>query len=81
MSPLTANDPFHLSVVTRATKTAGVVGSILIAINQGDLILDGRPINWWQAILTFVVPYCVSTYSSVAAMRESEKKDPPDTTD
>ena len=62
------------SVVLRATRVALVVGSILIALNQGDLLLagevDGR--TWLKIILTPIIPYLVSTVSSVSALREVE---------
>jgi hypothetical protein len=47
------------------------VGAILIAINHGDSLLVGQ-ISRGQAIkmlLTICVPYCVSTASSVGAIR------------
>jgi hypothetical protein len=51
--------------------TALVVGTILVAINYGDAILRGelRQGQVWRLLLTFAVPYCVSTYSSVSAIR------------
>ena len=58
-------------IVRRALKVMAVVGLILITINHGDAILAGE----WTAermmkmTLTLCVPYCVSTYSSVAAIR------------
>lgn len=58
-------------VVVRALKTALLVGLILVAINhahaliQGDLDL-GRVA---RIVLTFMVPYCVSTYASVSTMK------------
>lgn len=60
------------SVRARATKIALIVGSILALINHGDRLvamsLDGTAVL--KIVLTFLVPYCVSTYSSVQAMRE-----------
>ena len=58
------------SVVVRALKTAGVVGPLLIAINHGDAILGGR-VEFAQItkmVLTFLVPYTVSTVSAVGAL-------------
>jgi hypothetical protein len=58
------------SVVRRASLTAVIVGVILIFINYGDVILQ-RSLTQSQAfrmVLTFFVPYCVSTYSSVSAI-------------
>ncbi len=51
-------------VVFRALKICAIVGVILVAINQGDVILGGDPIVWWKVVLTFMVPYGFSTYSA-----------------
>jgi hypothetical protein len=60
------------SVVLRATRVAVVVGLVLILINQGDVLLAGElsPLTWLKLMLTPLVPYLVSTASSVAALRE-----------
>ena len=60
------------STVKRALKYAVVVGFILISINHGDALLRGE---WTRArlfrmALTVLVPYVVSTLSSVGALRE-----------
>ncbi len=62
------------NVVLRAIQVALVVGSILIAINQGDVLLAGdlSTATWLKIGLTPVVPYLVSTFSSVAAILEAE---------
>ncbi len=66
-------------VVRRALKYAVGVGALLVAINQGDLILASRldALAWTKMGLTVVVPYCVSTASSVSAALELEKQAPP----
>jgi hypothetical protein len=57
-------------VIRRALLSAMIVGSILIAINHGDAIyhkqVDG--IRLFRICLTVVVPYVVSTVSSVSTM-------------
>lgn len=60
------------SVMKRAAKVASFVGLILAAINHGDAILNGSLTSADSAriLITFCVPYCVSTYSSVLAIRE-----------
>jgi len=60
------------SVRQRVLKVAAVVGSILVIINQGDVLLSGNatPKTWTQIVLTFLVPYCVSTFASVQAIRQ-----------
>ena len=58
-------------VVLRGLKVGGIVGTILVAINQGDLLLAGTVsvAALWKISLTYCVPYCVSTYASVSAIR------------
>lgn len=61
-------------VVRRALLYAVVVGFILIAINHGDAILRGdlAAARLAKMALTVVVPYLVSTFSSVGALREPD---------
>ena len=68
---------FSPSVVKRGLKYAVVVGAILIGINHGDAILAGE-VDGGRLLrmgLTVMVPYLVSTTSSVAALRENESTD------
>lgn len=62
------------AVVRRALGYAVVVGAVLITINHGDAILAGRidAGRLLKMALTVLVPYCVSTASSVAAMLDRE---------
>jgi hypothetical protein len=53
-------------VPRRSFGVAIVVGTILNAINQGDAILAGGALSWAKIALTYVVPYCVSTYGAVS---------------
>lgn len=60
------------AVVKRGLKFAVVIGALLIAINHGDAILKGD-LDAGRLLrmgLTVLVPYLVSTISSVAALRE-----------
>jgi len=61
------------AITTRHTviisiKTALVVGPILTAINQWEAITGQLEMNWLKVVLTFLVPYMVSTYSSAATL-------------
>ena len=58
-------------VVRRAFGYAVVVGALLIAINHGDALLGGDVDagRLWKMGLTVLVPYAVSTLSSVGALR------------
>ena len=60
------------SVVVRALKVSFVVGSILNLINQGDVIipLDLSNINLAKLLLTYIVPYSVTTYTAVSLKLE-----------
>ena len=65
------------TVVLQALKVAAVVGSLLALINHGDKLLsmtlsDG---DWLKLLLTYLVPYGVSTYSAVGALRASVGRD------
>ena len=55
--------------VWRALRLALVVGPMLIIINQWEALLGQAPFNIGKALLTFLVPYCVSTWT--AASKES----------
>ncbi len=59
------------AVIRRALASALIVGPILIVINHGDAIVHGDFSNGrlLRILLTIVVPYWVSTVSSVQATR------------
>lgn len=62
---------FERQVVFRSLCIAMIVGTILVAINHGISICNCT-FNYtclWQSILTYMVPYTVSTVSSTLAMR------------
>lgn len=55
------------TIVKRALRVSILVGTILMVINHGDKILLGAVTapDIIKMSLTFLVPYSVSTYSSV----------------
>ena len=61
-------------VLLRALKMASIVGIVLAIINHGDHILLGTmtATNWIKVLITFCVPFCVSTISSVLAIRREQ---------
>jgi hypothetical protein len=63
---------FSRSVVRRAAYSALIVGSILILINHSDVLMRGEldPIRLFRIALNVVVPYVVSTVSSVITIHE-----------
>jgi len=63
---------FSGPVVRRGLQYAVIVGAILVAINHGSALLRGDvdTSRWIKIALTVVVPYLVSSFSSVAAILE-----------
>ena len=63
---------FSKSVVRRAAISAVVVGSILILINHFEALVSGEMgyTRLMQIALTLVIPYVVSTVSSVITIQE-----------
>ena len=53
-------------VPRRSLIAAVIVGTILNLINQGDALFAGKPLDWVKLLLTYVVPYCVTTYGAVS---------------
>jgi len=49
----------------KAFFTACIVGTILTAINHGDLVLAGTVPPFAKVALTYCVPYCVTTWGAV----------------
>ena len=71
---------FEVPVVVRALIMSAIVGIVLVTINHGDCICAGKfgMKCWIQSGLTFLVPYTVSTISSVLAIscnRSTSKSD------
>ena len=60
---------FRKETVWRAIRVALIVAPILIIINHHDslIALDITPRLLYKCALTFLVPYCVSAYSSAMA--------------
>ena len=58
-------------MVLTALKIAAVVGTILCLINHAPAMVSQQFSggNVVQMALTYLVPYCVSTYSSVKMIR------------
>lgn len=54
------------ATVVGGLKVAGVIGTLLNVINQGDRLLALRfdDVVWLRVALTYLVPYCVSVFSA-----------------
>ena len=65
---------FTRHVVINALKVALIVGTILAIINYGSAMLSGNLSlsSAMKIALTYLVPYCVSTYSTVKALQKSD---------
>lgn len=59
-------------LLRRSGLTALVVGTILVAINQGNLLLAGAaPMDLlWKMPLTYAVPFCVATWGALGNSRQ-----------
>lgn len=66
---------FSTVAVRRALKVSAIIGTLLILINQGDLILAGMVPPLWKILLTYLVPYGVSSYSTAALLYETSRTD------
>jgi len=61
----------HRPLLRRSTLIALVVGSVLVAINQGDALVARR---WdmaliWKVPLTYLVPFVVATWGALINSR------------
>jgi hypothetical protein len=59
------------SMLRRSLLTALVVGTLLVAINQGNVLIDGRfpTALLWKIPLTYAVPFCVATWGALINSR------------
>jgi hypothetical protein len=51
----------------RAVLVALIVGTALNLINQGDALIGHAPVNLAKMLLTYLVPFVVSTHGAVSA--------------
>ena len=58
-------------LLRRSISISLIVGTVLLAINQGDALLAGRwePALAWKAPLTYFVPFVVATWGALANTR------------
>jgi len=67
---------FRPETTRRALRVALIVGPILIIINHHDAIIELKLsyLFFLKSVLTFLVPYSVSAYSSARAYSEQGTK-------
>lgn len=58
-------------VVRRSLALTMIIGTVLTAINQGNVIWAGQAPVWWKVALTYCVPFCVATYGAYSALAAS----------
>ncbi|OOF28307.1 nitrate/nitrite transporter NrtS [Salinivibrio sp. IB872] len=68
------------SLVINAIKIALVVGTILNIINQGDALWADGSFSIGHALLNYLVPYSVASYSA-AKYQLNQSTSPSDNTD
>jgi len=59
----------HPATLLRSAKVSAVVGTFLIAVNQGPALLAAGPLPaalWWKVPLTYLTPFCVSLYGALS---------------
>ncbi|MEY4514237.1 MAG: hypothetical protein RLZZ450_6359 [Pseudomonadota bacterium] len=61
-------------VVKLALRMALVVGSLLNLINQGDALFGTRDVHVLPLLSTYLVPYCVATYSATRITLQRERR-------
>lgn len=55
----------------RSLGVALIVGTLLNAINQGDVLLAGGELSVIKMVLTYAVPFCVATYGAYSMARSA----------
>lgn len=63
-----------------SSRVAAIVGTVLSAINQGSVIVDGdaTTATWIRVAVNYLVPYCVSSIGYLAPfkIRRVDASDP-----
>jgi hypothetical protein len=64
------------SVVVRGLAFSAIVGTVLVAVNHGDALLNGdiSAARLTKIVVTMLIPYGVSTVSSVGAMQNARRE-------
>ena len=59
----------------KAFFTALIVGSILTLINHGDVMINGGFTQLWKPMLTYCIPYCVTTWGAILGKKAQWEAD------
>lgn len=60
---------FDAELAARSGRVAAVVGTVLVALNQGDQLVSGQfdwASAWWKIPLTYLVPFLVASYGAIS---------------
>jgi hypothetical protein len=64
-------------VVGLGLRMAALIGTVLNVINQGDALFGTAALVPGKLLLTYLVPYCVATYSATSvSLRLTAGKEP-----
>ena len=69
------NQCLDAPVLRRSLGVSVIIGSLLVAINQGDVILAGESPAIWKVALTYAVPFCVASYGAYSACVARQRAD------
>ena len=64
----------HWPILRRSLMASAVVGSVLVALNQADVIFSSDPPQtlFWKIPLTYLVPFLVATWGALSSARMGE---------
>ena len=62
----------HWPMLKKSLAACVVVGTVLTALNQGDILFAGQWNGslWWKIPLTYTVPFLVATYGAMSNNRK-----------
>lgn len=58
-----------LSNSLQGIKTALIVGTLLLVINQYDAIFGSSELRWFSAVLTYCVPFAVFMFGKYSSAK------------
>lgn len=61
-------------IIRQSLRISAIVGTLLNLIYQGHAIADISKFELSKFLLTYLVPYCVSTFSAVTAARDNKDR-------
>lgn len=70
------SSPLGWPAIRRSLIIAMLVGSTLIALNQGDVLWAGEvaPLVWLKVLVTPCVPFCVSLYGAYVMAKSAKQR-------